>query len=292
VSIPVLNRAGIAQISPAAGAVGLTSAGPGASPGEPAKYYPTGIRTFARIAPSDAIESAAVVALELRLGCHAPFVLQDGEVDGEDAAISYVLSAQAAGLHVLGVQSFNRQAPSYASLAASLAQTRADCILLDSDDEHSAAVLAQQLGRSLPKVRILASSQLADSAFTEPGHGGIPLALDPRVLVVSPARPAAAYPRSGQAFLARYARLYGEPPPQAIFGYCAMSLMLSAISRATEDGRLAAERSKIVQALFGIRAWPSLLGELSVGRDGDSSLTRLGVYRILAGRLAFWRSIG
>ena len=43
VSIPLLNRVGIAQVSPTNTAVGLTSAGAGASPGEPDKYYPTGV---------------------------------------------------------------------------------------------------------------------------------------------------------------------------------------------------------------------------------------------------------
>src|SRR6185295_11497655 len=39
VSIPILNEAGVPQISPANTAVGLTSDEPGANPGEPDKYY-------------------------------------------------------------------------------------------------------------------------------------------------------------------------------------------------------------------------------------------------------------
>ncbi|MBV9535797.1 MAG: hypothetical protein JO321_10345, partial [Solirubrobacterales bacterium] len=58
VSIPILNQAEIPQISPRSTAVGLTSAGPGSQPGEPAKYYPTHLRTFARVAPSDAVQAA------------------------------------------------------------------------------------------------------------------------------------------------------------------------------------------------------------------------------------------
>ena len=57
ISIPLLNRTGIPQISPTSTAVGLTSDGIGAAPGEPEKYYPTGIRTYARVVPSDAIEA-------------------------------------------------------------------------------------------------------------------------------------------------------------------------------------------------------------------------------------------
>ena len=42
VSIPILNQAGIPQISPANTYVGLTTNEPGSAPGEPQKYYPTG----------------------------------------------------------------------------------------------------------------------------------------------------------------------------------------------------------------------------------------------------------
>ncbi|HEV2819195.1 MAG TPA: hypothetical protein VGW11_01680, partial [Solirubrobacteraceae bacterium] len=41
-SMPILNEGRLAQISPAASAVGLTREGPGAQDGEPARYYPTG----------------------------------------------------------------------------------------------------------------------------------------------------------------------------------------------------------------------------------------------------------
>ncbi len=57
VSIPLLNRLGIPQISPTSTAVGLTSAAAGAAPGEPQKYYPTGIRTFARVVPNDTVQA-------------------------------------------------------------------------------------------------------------------------------------------------------------------------------------------------------------------------------------------
>src|ERR1700754_477577 len=49
ISIPILNEAGVPQISPANTAGGLTSSGSGAQPGEPNKYYPSGTRTYARI---------------------------------------------------------------------------------------------------------------------------------------------------------------------------------------------------------------------------------------------------
>ena len=97
ISIPMLNRAGIAQISPASTAVGLTSDVAGASPGEPAKYYPTGVRNFARIVPGDADQAVAQVRLQKSVGCRRTYVVDDGEVDGQDTATSFSLAATSAG---------------------------------------------------------------------------------------------------------------------------------------------------------------------------------------------------
>ena len=72
ISIPILNKAGIAQISPANTAVGLTTDEPGAEQGEPDKYYPTGKRTYARIVPRDTIQGAALATVMKEDGCKKP----------------------------------------------------------------------------------------------------------------------------------------------------------------------------------------------------------------------------
>ena len=51
VSLPILNKANIPQISPSNTYVGLTTDEPGSEPGEPDKYYPAQKRTYARIVP-------------------------------------------------------------------------------------------------------------------------------------------------------------------------------------------------------------------------------------------------
>ena len=53
VSLPILNKAGIPQISPSNTCVGLTTDEAGAEPGEPDKYYPARTRTYARVVPKD-----------------------------------------------------------------------------------------------------------------------------------------------------------------------------------------------------------------------------------------------
>ena len=292
ISIPILNRAGIPQISAGSTAVGLTSTGPGAAPGEPDKYYPTGLRTFVRVVPTDAHQANALVRAGQARGCSLTFVLEDGEVDGEDAALSFLLTAQSAGLRVIGVQAFQRQALDYSGVVRSVAASGADCVLVSAIDEASAVRLTEQVARSLPRATIFATSALADSAYFEPAAGGLPATLDSRVIVVSPMLAASQYPRAGQVFLARYAQRFGAAPPSAIFGYEAMRLLLGAITRATDHGHRGAERARIRAEMFSDRVIRGAAGRFRINRSGDTSLARYAVYGLSGGRLVALSGLG
>jgi branched-chain amino acid transport system substrate-binding protein len=57
--IPVLNRSGLAMVSPSNTYPGLTEGGPGTEAGEPDNYYPTGERNYARVVWNDQYQGAA-----------------------------------------------------------------------------------------------------------------------------------------------------------------------------------------------------------------------------------------
>ena len=86
VSIPILNQAGIPQVSPANTYVGLTTNLPGSAPGEPQKYYPTGTRTYLRIVPIDSIQAAADLIAMKQAGCTKVAVANDKEAYGAGLA--------------------------------------------------------------------------------------------------------------------------------------------------------------------------------------------------------------
>ncbi len=291
VSIPPLNRAGIPQVSPASSAVGLTSAGPAAFPGEPQKYYPTGVRTFARVVPNDSIQAIAQVRAQQGMGCSKTYVLDDGEVDGADAGRSFALAAEAAHLRLVGIQTFPRNATSYAALASGVAQKHPDCVLISADTESGAVRLTTQLATAMPDVRIFGSAGLAESTFTDPALGGIPQSIDSRVVLTAPTLGESDYPGSARAFATNYQRDYGAVEPVSIFGYEAMSLLLNSIERATDGGTEPALRSAVRAALFATHDRRSVLGTYSIDPGGDTTLRRYGVYGIVGGRLAFWQAI-
>jgi branched-chain amino acid transport system substrate-binding protein len=291
ISIPPLNRAGITQVSPTSTAVGLTSSAPGAFPGEPQKYYPTGVRTFARVVPNDSVQAIAQVHVQQSMGCRTTYVLTDGEVDGVSAARSFVLAAQRAGLHVAGIQAFPRNATSYQSLAEGVKQVRPDCILISADTESGAVLLTEQLASAMPDVKLFGTAGLAETTFADPTQGGVPLSVDPRVVITAPTLGPSEYPAAARSFSAAYERRFGQIEPDSIFGYEAMSLLLSAISRATHHGTRHAVRSQVRSALFATRNRPSVLGTYSIDGNGDTTQRRYGVYTIAAGNLTFWQAI-
>jgi branched-chain amino acid transport system substrate-binding protein len=291
VSIPILNQAGIPQIAPRASAVGLTSAGPASQPGEPAKYYPAHTRTFVRVAPSDAVQAAVQVSLQQSLGCTRTYVLTDEEVDGEDFAASFNVAAQHAGLRVVATQQYDPLASNYRALAATIASSHANCVLVSAISGPNAVPVTRQVAAAMPKALIFAGAGEAQSTFVTPAQGGVPLTLDRRLWITSPALGPRAYSRAGREFLARFARMYGPPEPDAILGYESMRLMLSAISTATDRGRKPARRAAVLRAIFDTHDRHSVLGTYSIERDGNTTLNVYGVWRVVDGNLRFWKAI-
>jgi branched-chain amino acid transport system substrate-binding protein len=241
--------------------------------------------------PNDAVQANVQVQLQQSLGCHRVYVLDDGEVDGQDMADSFQLVARSEGLTVVAVQAFERKAVDYSGLARSVAQTGADCVLVSALAESGAALVTKQIAAAMPSARIFGTAGVAENTFTNPALGGIPLELDPRVLLTSPAVGPNAGPPSARSFYAAYGRRYGTPQPGAIYGYEAMSLALDAIRRASDDGRDSVRRDKVLHELFDTRDRQSVLGDYSITGNGDTTIRRYGVYRVLDGQLSYWKTM-
>jgi branched-chain amino acid transport system substrate-binding protein len=290
VSIPLLNRADVPQISPTSTAVGLTQGGLEALPGEPQKYYPAKQRTFARVIPNDRIQSAVQVHLQRAADCERIVVLDDGEVDGNDAAVSFDYAAKQAGLNVVSTEQYDPKAADYRALAKGVAKKHPTCVMISALPQNHAAAVTEAVARMAPTAGLFATAGLAVPSFVDPAHGGIPVELDPRMTITAAMLGPQDYPRSGRLFLSEYARRYGSTPPDAIFGYAAMGLLLDAVTRATADGDREATRSKVLREIFEVHGLRSVLGIYSIDRRGDTTLNRFGVYHLADGRLLFWQA--
>jgi branched-chain amino acid transport system substrate-binding protein len=284
VSIPILNQAGIPQISPANTAVGLTTNDPGASPGEPAKYYPTGKRTYTRIVPKDTIQGAALVTLMKQDGCQKVEVTNDKEVYGAGLAKNIELAAKDQGLTILSNDAVDKNAANYRSLAQRSKSQGADCFVFAGITANGAVQQFKDFGAALPNAKMYGPDGICESGFTDPSKGGIPVKLDPRFKCTVATLDPSSYPPDGKQFFTEYTQKYGDkhPDPYAIYGYEAMNLALDAVKRSQTGSK-----QDILKALFATKDRKSVLGSYSIDQNGDTTLTDYGVYSVDNGTLKF-----
>jgi branched-chain amino acid transport system substrate-binding protein len=288
VSIPILNEAGVAMISPANTAVGLTTDEPGAEPGEPDKYYPAGPRNYTRIVPKDTIQGAALATVMKEDGCTKVQLTNDKEVYGAGLAKNIELAAKAQGLALISNEAIDKNAANYRSLAQKAKAAGADCFVFAGLTANNAVQLYKDFAAALPDAKLYGPDGVAESGFADSKEGGIPANLQPRVkLSVATLNPDS-YPPEGQEFFKAFSEKYGEdnPDPYAIYGYEAMRLALDAIARSKTG-----EKADIIKALFDTKDRSSVLGTYSIDENGDTTLTDYGIYAVKDGELVFDKSV-
>jgi branched-chain amino acid transport system substrate-binding protein len=284
VSIPILNEGGVPQISPANTAVGLTSDEPGANPGEPDKYYPTGQRTYTRIVPKDTIQGAALATVMKEDGCTKVELTNDKEVYGAGLASNIESAAEAQGLEIIANDAIDKNAPNYRSLAQKAKGAGADCFVFSGITANNAVQLYKDFSAALPDAKLYGPDGVAESGFADPKEGGIPADVASKVKVTVATLSPDEYPPEGQEFFTQFEEKYGEPNPDpyAIYGYEAMRLALDAIERSGTGSK-----EDVIAALFDTKDRSSVLGTYSIDENGDTTLTDYGVYTIEGGELTF-----
>ena len=284
VSIPILNEGGVPQISPANTAVGLTSDEPGAEPGEPDKYYPTGQRTYVRIVPKDTIQGAALATVMKQDGCTKVQLTNDKEVYGAGLGNNIESAAEAQQLEIISNEAIDKNAPNYRSLAQKAKGAGADCFIYSGITANNAVQLYKDFAAALPDAKLYGPDGVAESGFADPKEGGIPADVAAKVKVTVATLSPDEYPPEGQEFFSQFEEKYGEPNPDpyAIYGYEAARLALDAIERSGTGNK-----EDIVKALFETKDRSSVLGTYSIDENGDTTLTDYGVYTVEGGELTF-----
>ena len=290
-SLPILNRAGILQVSPANTAIGLTSDEPkeALEPGEPGKYYPSGKRTYGRVVPKDTIQAAAVATLMAQDGCKKVYIVNDKEVYGEGLAKATEQAAPGNGLEVVSDEGYDPKAANYRSLASKIAGSGADCFFGSLIIDNNAVQLFKDVAAGSDTIKLYGPDGVAQENFADPKQGGLPPAVGKRTKVTVATLDPDQYPPEGQRFFDEYKQEYGpRPEPYAIYGYEAMSLMLDAIQRAGDKGN---SRQAVIDQFFDTKGRKSVLGTYDIDDNGDTTLTDYGAYAIADGALKFESTI-
>ena len=289
VSIPILNEAGIPQVSPANTYVGLTTSLPGSAPGEPQKYYPTGKRTYLRIVPIDSIQGAADLIAMKNAGCTKVAVANDKEAYGGGLATLLELEKGFYGVTIVSNTGIDPTAPNFRSYASTIAGQGADCFFFAGITANGGVQIVKDVHTAIPTAKIFGADGVCTSAWTDPAKGGVPASIDPLIQCTVATLDLSAYP-GGKAFLAAYQAKYGvsSPDPYAIYGYAVMQLALNTIKSLGAQGN---SKSAVLAALFATKATPSVLGTFGFNANGDTTLKSYGLYKVSNGQPVFYQTV-
>jgi branched-chain amino acid transport system substrate-binding protein len=282
VSLPLINAAGILQVSPASPYVGLTSS-LNAGQDEPQRFYPSGRRTFGRLQPGDPAQAAAQAQLMKALGVGRVYVLDDQDPFEIPLAQIVAADAEREGIAVVAHDSVATTAgATFTGEVEKIVQSGAQAVFIAGGAGPGMVALWRQLHNADPRLLLLGSSGMVSESFaSEIGAASGSTYLTTPVL--APDR----YPRSAARVLEHYRRHFGgEPGPYALYGYEAMSVVLDAIRRA---GSRANDRQAVIDRFFSVRNRDSVLGRYSIEANGETTLSRYGVDRVLNGRLRSYR---
>jgi branched-chain amino acid transport system substrate-binding protein len=282
ISIPLLNEAGILEVSPLDPAMALTT-GSLAIAGSPERFYPKledGGRTFARVVPSDRSEVDALLAAMRQNGVRRLALLTDEDPSGRALTTDLQAKASAAGIAVVASQEVDEQALRDDGSIAQVLAARPDAAFDATAARPGAARLWRELTAADPLLQLYAPASLADAGFVA--------ALGPAAVVAHVTQP---LPGDGGAIAHRFVRAFAArygyaPSRQARFGYEAMRGVLAAIRRAeaeARDGRIT--RAQVVRAYLRTAPGTSVLGPYAIEATGDTSLRRWGMFGVVGGKL-------
>ena len=165
VEVPILNRQGpLLEVSPANTNPGLTKKW---DVGEPQKYYPTGVRNYARVVTTDDIQGPADALWTQKLGLKKVFILNDKTTYGFGVASAYQFAAKKLGLKVIGFQGWDPKATSYEALATSIKASGAQVVFLGGIVCNNGAKLMQDIKSVDPKILLQ-----GPDGFSNPAAGG------------------------------------------------------------------------------------------------------------------------
>ena len=284
VSLPLINAAGILQVSPGSPYIGLTSSRD-AGQDEPERFYPSGKRNFGRLQPGDPAQASAQAQLMRSLHVRKLFVLDDQDPFEIPLAELVATEAQRAGVAVVAHDSIvTTPGSTFTGEVEKIQRSGAGAVFFAGGAGAGTVALWRALHAADPRLLLLGSNSLVGEAFTSAiGSAGSQTYLTTPLLALSD------YSAAAQRVLADYRRTFGGTPgAYALYGYEAMSVVLDSIRRAGTHGN---DRQAVIDAFFATADRDSVLGRYSLRADGETTLARYAIDRVADGRAQFVRTV-
>jgi branched-chain amino acid transport system substrate-binding protein len=264
--VPILNRAHpgpVAMVSPANTNPGLTKKW---EPGEPQKYYPTGVRNYARVVATDDIQGPADAMWAKSIGVKRVYVLNDKQTYGFGVATTFQRAAKKLGITVTGFKGWDAKQSSYESLANLIKASRSTAVFLGGIACNNGAKLMQDIKAVNPGIKLL-----MPDGFSDPNANG-PVANGASISVAG--EPPAKLTGAGATFVKSFGKsVGGNVNPYSAYGAQAMQVMLKAVAAHGGD------RAAITKSVLGISITDGILGNFTISSTGDTNLVPITIYR-------------
>jgi branched-chain amino acid transport system substrate-binding protein len=283
VSMPILNEAGLVQLSPACSWPGLTKKIPGQTEeGEPETYRKTKKLTFCRVCPHDAMQaplSAGFVHTDLK--AKSLYVLDDKEYYGAGIAAQFKKSCVELGIKVLGHESINIYAQDFQALMKKIKATQPELVYFGGTTQTKGPQLAKDMATVGPQCPLMVPDGCYERSFIQ-DIGNETLGKLKVYATIGGVEPAALTGR-GAEFVKRYrAKHKSDPEAYAVYGYEAATVVIEAVRKVGKK-----DREAIRQAILATKDFEAgALGKWSFDADGDTTLQQLTVSTIKDGKFA------
>jgi branched-chain amino acid transport system substrate-binding protein len=287
VAIPILNQADpgpMAMISPANTYPGLTKVYAANAEGEPDIYYPSGVRNYMRVVPSDDLQGPAAAAWAYGAGYRNAYVLHDNQLYGEGVADAFQRTFAELGGEILAFEPFDPNAPDYQALMTSIADAGPDILYCGAIvNLNPGKLLLDMRGVMSPDdVAFLGPDGLINQAFIDGAGEGAEGAY-----VTFAGLPPNALTGAGADWYTRIKEILGhEPDAYAVYAYEAAVVAVQGV-----DVAQANDRKAILDAMFATEGFNGLLSTWSFLETGDTSLTTVSVNIIEDGAIVFEEEI-
>jgi branched-chain amino acid transport system substrate-binding protein len=285
--IPVLNRAPdgpLAMVSPSNTNPGLTESGPGADPGAPEIYYPTGTRNYARVVWNDQHQGAANALYTKELGLKNVFILNDKQTYGLGIANLYRSYLQKLNIGIAGFQAWDENASAYDALASRIKASGADSVFLGGIVCLNGGKLIKDLRAGLGEdFTILGPDGFTPISATIEGAG----AAANNMYISQPGLPEDKLTGAGRQFVADFKAETGKSAVDPYTAYAAQAtvVLLDAIERS--DGT----RPSVAEELFNTDIKGGILGDFSIDENGDTTLGTVTFFQVKNGEPKFVKLI-
>jgi branched-chain amino acid transport system substrate-binding protein len=264
--VPILNRARpgpLLIVSPANTNPGLTKKW---EAGEPNKYYPTGVRNYARVVATDDVQGPADALYAQSRGWKKVFVLNDKQTYGFGVAAAYRSAAKKLGINVVGFQGWDAKQSSYEALANQIKKSGAQAVFLGGIACNNGAKLMQDIKKVNPKIVLT-----MPDGFSDPNANG---AVANGAFISVAGQPPSALTGFGATFVKSFGKSIGTVPnPYAAYGAQAMLVALQAVAAKGGD-RAAVTRT----VLGGLHISNGVLGNFTINTSGDTDALAITIY--------------